>query len=57
MTCDTPEQNGGHRIATFDLGLNVLGWTMKIINAIAEDRLLCWAVVTALIILMFELVL
>lgn len=30
---------------------------MKIIHAIAEDRLLCWAVATALIILMFELVL
>ncbi|MEH2513968.1 hypothetical protein V1291_005322 [Nitrobacteraceae bacterium AZCC 1564] len=30
---------------------------MKIIHAIAEDRLLCWAIAAALVILMFELVL
>jgi hypothetical protein len=30
---------------------------MKIIDAIAADRLLCWAVATALVILMFKLVL
>jgi hypothetical protein len=41
----------------FLIGLNIPGCTMKIINAIAEDRLLCWAVATALVILMFELVL
>lgn len=39
------------------IGLNIPGCTMKIINAIAEDRLLCWAVAAALVILMFELVL
>lgn len=41
----------------FLFGRNIPGSIMKIIHAIAEDRLLCWAIATALIMLMFELVL
>lgn len=36
---------------------NIPGLHMKIIDAIAADRMLCWAVATALVILMFKLVL
>ena len=41
----------------FLFGRNTPGCIMKIIHAIAEDRLLCWAIGAALVILMFELVL